>query len=92
MILERRNGGWWHWCPACRHKHPLPDEGWEFDGDEHQPTFKPSFKQTFHRLQDPAGQTVVCHYHITRGTIQFCVDSWHGRSDVVIMPAIPKEA
>ena len=90
MILEKRSGGWWHWCPACEDRHPLP-ESWDFNGDESRPTFRPSFLQTFHRLHDRAGVTVRCHYFITEGTIQFLADSWHGRSDIVIMPAIPKD-
>jgi hypothetical protein len=31
----------------------------------------------------------MCHYFIAGGKIQFCSDSWHGRSDVVDMPKIP---
>lgn len=84
--LRRGVGRWFHWCPACEIMHPLPDR-WTFNGSENRPTFSPSFKQTFVR---PGGGAVDCHYIITDGTIQFCPDSWHKRSDIVAMPAIPE--
>ena len=77
--------------------HPLPDS-WTFDDNLEKPTFQPSFKQGFVRWTggiDPEGrgrgerQQLVCHYFITAGNIQFCQDSWHGRSDIIAMPPIP---
>lgn len=95
--LRRGPAQYFHWCPACEGMHPLPD-GWTFNGNVDRPTFSPSFKQTFVRWSggvDQAGigqgerQQVVCHYIITDGRIQFCSDSWHGRTDVVEMPHVP---
>lgn len=97
-ILRRAEGRYFHWCPACEEMHPLPDS-WTFNGDLCKPTFSPSFKHTLVRWTggiDPVThlgrgdrQQVVCHYIITDGKIQFCPDSWHGRSDIVQMPLLP---
>jgi hypothetical protein len=98
--LRRAGDRYFHWCPACESMHPLPDKGWEFNGDLDNPTFSPSFKQGFVRWSggvDPVtglglgeADMVVCHYFITNGGIQFCPDSWHKRSDIVGMPPIPE--
>ena len=104
QILRRVHGGYSHWCPACEHMHRLPD-GWTFNGDVNRPTFQPSFKHfgkrimvengrwigDWHRGADGQALDGTCHYIITEGTIQFCPDSWHGRSDIVVMPVIPQD-
>jgi hypothetical protein len=101
-ILRRAHGGFVHWCPACEQLHVLPDS-WEFNDDVDRPTFRPSFKHGGKRIvvvdgrwtgewhRDASGNPIdgTCHYLITEGTIQFCPDSWHRRSDIVMMPAIP---
>ena len=88
-ILRKTTIGWAHWCPACEQQHPLPDS-WRFSGDVNKPTFTPSFKQNF--ILNKQGKVIdaICHYIITDGKIQFCTDSWHGRSDIVAMPIIPE--
>jgi hypothetical protein len=102
-ILRRAHGRYMHWCPACEEMHPLPDNGWTFSGDVNKPTFSPSFKHgglrtvnvdgvwTGEWVRGADGKPVdgTCHYIITDGTIQFCSDSWHKRSDIVAMPPIP---
>ena len=98
QVLHRGDDRYWHWCPACEHEHPLPDS-WKFNGDLKNPTFSPSFKQTFTHwtggidrktgLGQGERQERVCHYIITDGKIQFCPDRWHGRSDIVQMPLLP---
>lgn len=93
-ILRRAQDRYFHWCPACEEMHQLPDS-WQFNGDVDKPTFSPSFKQTFRRMEivdgvSQAALTRVCHYIITDGLIQFCSDSWHKRSDIVAMPPIPE--
>jgi hypothetical protein len=104
-ILRRGSQRYFHWCPACESLHPLPDHGWTFNGDVHRPSFSPSFKQgglrmvivngcwngEYHRGADGKPLDGTCHYFITDGLIQFCGDSWHGRSDIVAMPVIPQE-
>jgi len=79
--------------------HPLPDNGWTFDGNADLPTFSPSFKHTLTHWTggvDARGighgekQHRVCHYIITAGLIHFCSDSWHGRTDTVAMSEIPQ--
>lgn len=97
-ILRRAQGRHFHWCPACEMMHPLPDS-WTFNGDVQNPTFSPSFRQGFTHwtggVDEETGlgrgerQNRECHYIITDGKIQFCPDSWHGRSDIVQMPLIP---
>lgn len=81
-IMRRGATGYWHWCPACEMHHPLP-LSWNFNGNVEKPTFSPSFKQMRIRNGD-------CHYFITDGNIQFLSDSWHHRSDIVAMPALPE--
>jgi hypothetical protein len=96
-ILRRGRSRYFHWCPACEEMHPLPD-GWKFNGNVTRPSFEPSFKQTFARWPGEPGSAeareskrdLVCHYIIADGRIQFCCDSWHGRSDIVAMPPIPE--
>lgn len=104
-VLRRGQTGFFHWCPACEQMHPLPDGknspggGWTFDGDAENPTFTPSFKQTYTHWSGGIAESGlgigerterVCHYIITAGKIQFCADSWHRRSDIVVMPPIPE--
>lgn len=101
-IMRRVRGGYSHWCPACEQMHILPD-GWAFNGNVDRPTFHPSFKHGglrkiiergtwtggWHRGDDGRLLDGTCHYIITDGTIQFCRDSWHKRSDIVAMSLIP---
>lgn len=100
-VLRRMTLGWSHWCPACEMMHSLPDNGWRFNGDEDKPSFDPSFKHSlvhWSKGVDARGlgqgerSIRICHYIITRGTIQFCIDSWHKRSDIVAMPPLPADA
>lgn len=84
--LRRAPGRYFHWCPGCEHMHPLPDQGWTFNGDLERPTFSPSFKQ---HLRGNA----VCHYILTDGVLNFCNDSHHalaGKS--VPLPVLPPGA
>lgn len=83
--LLRGDGRHYHWCPACRKLHPLPD-GWHFDGDVERPTFSPSFKHT----SGPAHARRVCHYFLTAGLLRFLADCDHelaGQS--VALPDLP---
>lgn len=87
-VIRRGSHRWWHWCPACERTHPIPD-GWKFDGNLDRPTFEPALKQSFFDIR--RGRRVICHYIVTAGRIQFCVDSWHARSDIVAMPLLPDD-
>lgn len=73
----------YHWCPACEKLHVIPPNRWTRTGTDDCPTYSPSF------LQYDAHPQGNCHYFITGGQIQYCPDSWHGRSDIVPMPDIP---
>lgn len=87
-LLRRGRTGYFHWCPACEQMHPLPDR-WTFNGSLDRPSFTPSFKHNYIFSKNGKAVDKVCHYIITDGLIQFCPDSWHLRSDIVAMPAIP---
>ena len=98
-ILRRADDFFMHWCPSCQEMHPLPLNGWTFNGDVDRPTFYPSFKHTLPHwtggvdecgVGQGARQDRICHYFIRNGQIQFCGDSWHKRSDIVAMPQIPE--
>lgn len=104
-ILRRGEDRFFHWCPACEEMHPVFDRSpWTFNGNVDCPTFSPSFKHggkrtvnvnvrwtgEWHRGPDGKPLDGTCHYIITDGKIQFCSDSWHGRSDIVAMPPIPE--
>lgn len=99
LILRKTVTGHAHWCPACEQVHILPDS-WTFNGDVQRPTFSPSFEHTYvywtggvnaRGLGQGERQLRICHYIITDGRIQFCPNSWHGRSDIVQMPLLPYE-
>lgn len=96
MLLKSAAGRRYHWCPACEQVHPIPPQGWTFNGSPDRPSFEPSFKQTFFQpigdqAARPQGEERVCHYFIREGTIQFCMDSWHRRSDIVAMVPMPAD-
>jgi hypothetical protein len=80
--LRRATGRYFHWCPACRELHPLPDK-WSFNGNVERPSFSPSFRQHTTRGE--------CHYTIADGQIHFYADSYHGREDIVTMPNFPTQ-
>lgn len=96
--LRRGPEQFFHWCPACKDMHPLPDSWLFVNRNLEKPTFQPSFSQTFtYWTGEPGSEEArrtrekrVCHYVITAGQIHFCDDSWHGRTDVVEMPDIPE--
>jgi hypothetical protein len=88
-VIRRGTGRWWHWCPACQRAHPLPDRGWLFNGDTERPTFDHSFRQSYYDRERRS--LVECHYHVVDGKLQFCIDSWHKRSDIIAMPTLPTD-
>ena len=81
-VLRKVEGGYMHWCPACKGHHmiavdePFPNGArWAFDGNVEKPTFSPSVKVqwTYGEQQEKR----CCHYHISAGKIQFCRDCTH---------------
>ena len=89
--LRRATGGYLHWCPGCEEMHILPD-GWAFDGNLENPTFAPSFKHSGRR-RDASGNTIpfVCHYILTAGVLNFCVDSNHALAgEAIPLPKLPE--
>lgn len=101
MLLKSAAGRRFHWCSACEQVHPIPPQGWTFNGSPDRPSFEPSLKQTYSHWTGGVapnglgrGEHLhrICHYFIRDGLIQFCPDSWHGRSDIVALPSIPDEA
>lgn len=79
-------GRYCHYCPACEQAHCVvvkPGTGWGFNHNKELPTFTPSVRVTTSRpQQQPDGSKVTvdvtqCHYFITNGMIDYCVDSPH---------------
>lgn len=102
--LRRGTDGYFHYCPACKEAHRLPDS-WQFNGNLEVPTFTPSFrhegfitekdstgKWTGAWVRDGNGNTIpfVCHYIITNGQISYCGDCTHEmRGQVIPLPDLP---
>ena len=85
--LRRVQGGYNHYCPACKEMHILPDS-WQFDGNLSCPTFRPSFKHEGW----VGGGIGVCHYNLVAGKLQFCDDCSHlMKGQVVDLPDLPEE-
>ena len=94
-FLDRADGGYFHWCPACETKHyiavdkPLNNGAlWSFDGNAQAPTFNPSV-----RVSIPAAHglpTRCCHYFIRAGTIEYCADCTHALAGKTVdLPEVP---
>lgn len=102
--LRRGEGRYFHWCPACKELHQLPDR-WKFNGDLERPTFSPSFRhsgkatvrdENGHWLGEwklgPDGKPLdeVCHYILTDGQLRFCSDCTHDFAGrTVPLPDLP---
>lgn len=79
----------YHWCPACEKLHVVPPNRWTRTGPDDCPSYQPSFLQyDVKKVGDSVWGN--CHYFIREGHIQFCGDSWHGRTDTVPMPDVPE--
>lgn len=104
--MRRATGAHEWWCPACQEMHPLPDQGWTFNGNLQAPTFTPSFRHTgkqrvvaggkwtgeWRRGPDGKALDWVCHYIITDGVAAFCPDCTHDKKGQKIpMPDLPPE-
>lgn len=80
-------GGIAHWCPACNGMHLFSLDGpgakWTWNGNVEKPTFTPSMlirtgpRPTVPVGRPDAGKVDVCHYIMTDGMINFCVDCTH---------------
>jgi hypothetical protein len=103
--LRRATNGYSHWCPGCKEVHLIPDT-WTFEGNVNIPTFRPSVKITSKKTirddrgnwlgdweRDAAGNAIdsCCHYVLTGGQLQFCVDSTHALAgQTVPLPELPQ--
>lgn len=78
---------YYHWCPGCKKLHPLPKNGWTFNGNHNRPSFQPSF------FQEKRSETEACHYVLTDGVINFAGGSRAHTLDgqAIPMPDIPEE-
>lgn len=97
-------GGFGHWCPACKSGHEInvdkPNSSgakWSFNGDFARPTFTPSVNMQInppgHPHYQPDVKSVVCHYFITDGKIIYCGDCTHElRGQTVDLPDLPDQA
>lgn len=93
-VLHTVNFGFLFWCPGCSCCHGLwtkeenPDTKgkWEWNGNENNPTFTPSFllkSVSFFNYKSPR-----CHLHIRDGNIEYLHDCDHEFSG----QTIPMEA
>lgn len=88
--LGLRNGHLFHWCPACERIHNIPvntglAKDWLVSGTTFLPTINPSIKIM-------AGETPLCHYIIEKGLLNYCNDTTHKYTNMVIpLPDIPEE-
>lgn len=79
------------YCPGCECNHGVHvnsgDVRWTFTGSMERPTVRPSL---LHRYVNTDGADVVCHYHITNGTLEYLNDCTHHLSgQTVEMEALP---
>jgi hypothetical protein len=76
-----------HWCPACDRRHLLlmghrDARLLDWDHNTRRPTFTPDIRQ-----EEPS---LVCHYFIADGRVQFLSDSTHALAGrTVDLPAYP---
>lgn len=102
--LRRAEDAYIHWCPGCEEAHRLPDS-WQFNGNIQSPTFTPSFKHsgikkvvingewTGEWVYDNKGDPIpyICHYVLTNGILNFCVDCTHSLAGKSIpLPVLPE--
>ena len=95
------------WCPGCKQMHVLlTDAGWAFNGDYDRPTFTPSFLITGIKCnegpnggwdgtwpRDEYGNAIPyrCHFILTDGILNFCIDSDHELAgQAVPIPDLPQ--
>ncbi len=78
-----------HWCPACETHHRIPvntgdPKDWKVSGTVNIPTINPSVKLS-------SGNKVVCHYILERGLLNYCNDTTHKYTNMVVpLPDLPK--
>lgn len=85
----------WHFCPACKIIHqfaidkPFPNGAkWKLSGTPEKPTFTPSMNISAGK---PPYLPQVCHYVITDGMIEYCIDCTHAfAGTTVVLPHIPE--
>lgn len=86
-------GDYYHYCSGCNQMHCINtlrrnalNAQWSFNGNMDIPTFNPSIKI----LGDKA--TIICHYFIHSGQIEYCADSAHKLAGQRMeLPEIPTE-
>ena len=73
------NGNRLIYCPGCETVHVF-DKRWSFNGDEVNPTFKPSLlihADSDYWKSSGGRRGFRCHSFVTNGRIQFLKDSTH---------------
>lgn len=88
--LGLKEGYLFHWCPACDRMHNIPvntglAKDWLVSGTTFLPTVNPSVKIS-------AGEKILCHYILEKGLLNYCNDTTHKYTNMVIpLPDIPEE-
>lgn len=89
-----------HWCPACKTLHEFAVHSafrngarWTHTGGYDAPTFSPSMNIRtcqFPAASKRAGQTLVCHYFVKAGRIEYLSDCTHELAgQTVDLPDLP---
>jgi hypothetical protein len=101
--LDGERSGFTHWCPGCDAAHEYVTERrdgkhdadhpvWTFNGNVESPTFSPSMR-LFIPAHDGLPMKTMCHYILTAGKIEFCIDSAHALSGKIVpLPELPPES
>lgn len=107
-LLLPEAGIYRHWCPGCKNAHdfyvgvpaPRTNARWLFlNGNLQNPSFHPSMSISvgpYVDQEDPSDnieKTVLCHYILTAGVINFLGDCQHElKGQQVILPDFPEHA
>jgi len=81
-----------HWCPACEDIHSIPvntgnPKDWIIV--KGSTVFIPSVIPSVKLL---SGEKILCHYILERGLLNYCNDTTHKYTNMVIpLPDIPEE-
>ena len=92
-----------HWCPGCNDIHEFAISGknssgaqWSWDGNAEAPTCNPSMNIRANtpdmKGYNSCAGSLVCHYFLKGGQIQFLGDSTHIlKGQIVPLPDFPPE-
>lgn len=80
IIRHVEGGRMAFWCAGCGDAHML--KGWDWNGSEDKPTFKPSI--LVGGACGPLNMNGTCHSYVTDGSIQYLPDSTHALANKTV--------